>query len=96
MAGRRRDGDRIPADRERNSRRRRVMVVVVTEVMSFDRIGVMRDLGVDVDGVIRVGEAIDLCFLKRFGEKESVVVLVMRGISATCLIILSRYYIVYG
>lgn len=45
--------------------------------MSFDRIGVMRGLGVDVDGVIRVGEAIDFwVYLEKkgkFGERESVV-----------------------
>lgn len=73
MAGRRRDGDRIPADRERNSRRRRVMVVVVTEVMSFDRIGVMRDGLVVYVGIVFIfcllsafASSFNLCFLLEF------------------------------
>lgn len=64
MAGRRNDGERIPAASERSSRRRTVVVDgrETALEMSFDRIGVIRGLGVDVDGVIRVGEAIDFFF----------------------------------
>lgn len=67
MEGRSNAGARIPAARERNSRRRvdgteaetvaALAAVVVEE--SFDRIGV-RGFGVEVDGVIRVGEAMVL------------------------------------
>lgn len=70
MAGRSNAGVRIPAARERNSRRRvdetEVETVAVVVEESFDRIGV-RGFGVEVDGVIRVGEAMVLLLL----EKES-------------------------
>lgn len=68
MAGRRNDGERIPAASERSSRRRTVVVDgrETALEMSFDRIGVIRGLGVDVDGVIRVGEAIDFFGIKLY------------------------------
>lgn len=63
MEGRSNAGARIPAARERNSRRRvdetEVETVAVVVEESFDRIGV-RGFGVEVDGVIRVGEAMVL------------------------------------
>nr|GMD31923.1 hypothetical protein Iba_chr09bCG3400 [Ipomoea batatas]GME16545.1 hypothetical protein Iba_scaffold17644CG0060 [Ipomoea batatas] len=56
-------GERTPAARERNSRRVGSVAVAAAEEfeaeMSLDLMGVRRGLGVEVVGVIRVGEAMD-------------------------------------
>lgn len=82
---------RNPVARERSSRRRVVAAaaaVVVVVVVSFDRVGGRRGLGVEVHGVIRVGEEA-ICFFfflvylerkeKFLGKRECCSFCVMHG-----------------